>query len=127
APSTEIERGLMTALTAGSVGAGRELLGLLRQDSTRTRETLAACRLLAHWAPGDEQILAQTRDAALKDNDPVYARALLHVQRVLREPARSPAPPPLHRQSEHVESMIKLLAGPIQAGCEALGLLWQQL
>src|SRR5690606_36592908 len=54
APSTEIERGLMTALTAGSVGAGRELLGLLRQDSTRTRETLAACRLLAHWAPGDE-------------------------------------------------------------------------
>ncbi len=127
APSSEIERGLMTALTAGSVGAGRELLDLLRKDGTRTRETLAACRLLAHWAPGDEQILAQTREAALKDNDPVYARALLHVQRVLREPARSPVPPPLHRQSEHVDSMIKLLAGPIQAGCEALGLLWQLL
>lgn len=127
APNSEIERGLMTALTAGSVGAGRELLGMLRKDGSRTRETLAACRLLAHWAPGDEQILAQTREAALKDNDPVYARALLHVQRVLREPARSPGPPPLHRQSEHVESMIKLLAGPIQAGCEALGLLWQQV
>src|SRR5690606_24482926 len=104
APNSEIERGLMTALTAGSAGAGRELLGMLRKVGSRTRETLAACRLLAHWAPGDEQILAQTREAALKDNAPVYARALLHVQRVLREPARSPGPPPLHRQSEHVES-----------------------
>lgn len=127
APNSEIERGLMTALTAGSVGAGRELLDALRKDASRTRETLAVCRLLAHWAPGDEQILTHTREAALKDNDPVYARALLHALRVLREPARTPAAPPLHRQSEHVESMIKLLAGPIQAGCEALGMLWQQL
>lgn len=127
APNSEVERGLMTALTAGSVGAGRELLDMLRKDGSRTRETLAACRLLAHWAPGDEQLLTLTREAALKDNDPVYARALLHALRVLREPARSPAAPPLHRQSEHVESMIKLLAGPIQAGCEALGMLWQQL
>jgi tetratricopeptide (TPR) repeat protein len=127
APNSELERGLMTALTAGSVGAGRELLELLKKDGTRTRETLATCRLLAHWAPGDEQILAQLREAAQKDNDPVFARALLHVQRVLQKPDRSPAAPPLHRQSEHVDSMIKLLAGPTHAGCEALGVLWQHL
>lgn len=126
-PNSEVERALMTALTAGSVGAGRELLALLQQDGSRTRETLAVCRLLAYWSPGDERTLSQLRDAAKKDNDPIFARALLHAQRVLQQPERSPVAPPLHRQTEHAESMVRLLAGPPQAGCEALGVLWQHL
>ncbi len=117
----------MMALNAGTVEAGHELLALLRRSPSRTHEVLGVSRLLAHWLPGDEPTLVLLRDAALADNDPVFARALLHAQHVLSDPAHAPVAPALHRQTEHAETMVKLLAGPSQPGHEALGLVWQHV
>lgn len=126
-PTSAVEQRLMMALNAGNVDAGKELLSLLRRSPTRTREILGVTRLLAHWLPGEEATLVALRDAALADNDPVFARSLLHVQRVLVDEAHAPVAPALHRQTEHAEAMVKLLAGPSQPGHEALGLVWQHV
>jgi cellulose synthase operon protein C len=126
-PSSAMEQRLMMALNAGSVDAGHELLGLLKRSAKRTHEILGVSRLLAHWLPGDEAILVGLRDAALADNDPVFARSLLHAQRALSDPAHAPVAPALHRQTEHAEAMVQLLAGPSQPGHEALGLVWQHV
>ncbi|MCC6216126.1 MAG: hypothetical protein IT376_14775 [Polyangiaceae bacterium] len=125
APS-EAEGALWTALLRGSVEAGRELVLQLESRADRRADLAAACRKLAWLRPGDAWTLAKLHEAALADGNPVHARAVEHVLRLL-DPSQEPLEaPPLADQNEQPTAVRALLWRDVDSAAgEALAIVWE--
>jgi tetratricopeptide (TPR) repeat protein len=113
------------ALSEGSIDAGDELCSLLASARDRTRDVVRIRRQQVELEPGDIARLEMLRNAAIADDDRIYARAVEHVARALDPGAGPLPPPPLSAQTEQ-PGMLTLLAKPSQVPVgEALALLWE--
>jgi tetratricopeptide (TPR) repeat protein len=116
---------LWEALADGLTAAGDALAPLLASSPDRARDLVRVRRQQVSLEPGDMGRLESLRDAALADEDRVYARAVEHVLRAFDAGAGPLPPPPLHAQPEQ-PGIFALLARPsMDAAGEALALLWE--
>lgn len=124
-PAATGEVELRGAFGRGDLEAGLQLVSLLRQQPARTRDLVLVCRQLCDAAPGDVTLLALLHDAAGRDGDHVYARAIDHAIGVLKGTPDLVAPP-LVEQVEQPEEVNRLLMAPVRTPAgEVLGLIWQ--
>jgi tetratricopeptide (TPR) repeat protein len=120
------EASLYTALAAGSMDAGRDLVSRLEQRSDRTHDLVAVCRRLVVTQPGDAWALNQLHRAAIADKNFSYARAIEHVIGVLDPAAPTVEPPQLDTQLEQPDAVRALLLREHgSAAFEALALVWE--
>lgn len=120
------EASLYTALAAGSMDAGRDLVSRLEQRPERSHDLVAVCRRLVLTQPGDAWALHQLYRAALADKNFSYARAIEHVIGVLDPGAPAVEPPQLDTQLEQPDAVrALLLRGHASPAFEALSLVWE--
>ena len=123
--STGQEEALFTALSRGSIEAGRELIAQLENRSDRTQDLVSVCRRVAHLLPGDRAVLEKLYEATLADRNIVYARAVEHVLRAFDTAAEPLHPPPLAEQVEQPDRVRSVLFRDMTfPATEALALVW---
>jgi tetratricopeptide (TPR) repeat protein len=119
------EQALYDALRRGSIEAGLELVRQLEHRPTRAHDLVSVARRLALLQPGDMQALSRLHDAALRDRDPVYARAVEQVLSVLST-GQAVEPPSLSDQPEQPDAVRALLFREQSSrALEALSLVWE--
>jgi tetratricopeptide (TPR) repeat protein len=119
------EQALYDALRRGSIEAGMELVRQLEHRPTRAHDLVSVARRLALLQPGDVQAVSRLHDAALRDRDPVYARAVEHTLSVLTS-GQGMEPPPLSEQPEQPDAVRSLLFREQSSrALEALSLVWE--
>ncbi|HVY29274.1 MAG TPA: hypothetical protein VHB79_22095 [Polyangiaceae bacterium] len=119
------EQALYDALRRGSIEAGMELVRQLEPRPSRAHDLVSVARRLALLMPGDVQAVSRLHDAALRDRDPVYARAVEHVLSVLSG-AQGSEPPALSEQPEQPDAVRALLFREQSSrALEALSLVWE--
>jgi hypothetical protein len=119
------EQALYDALRRGSIEAGMELVRQLEHRPTRAHDLVSVARRLALLQPGDTQAVSRLHDAALRDRDPVYARAVEHTLSVLLS-GQGMDPPPLSEQPEQPDAVRALLFREQSSrALEALSLVWE--
>ncbi|HEX4477008.1 MAG TPA: hypothetical protein VH142_18085 [Polyangiaceae bacterium] len=119
------EDALLSALSRGSIEAGKELVQELENRPDRTHDLVNACRHIAHFLPGDRWVLEKLYEATLADRNIVYARAVEHVLRAFDPKAALLAPPPLAEQIEQPDRVHAVLFRDTSCpATEALRLLW---
>jgi tetratricopeptide (TPR) repeat protein len=116
---------LWEALADGLVEAGDVLAPLLASGSDRAPDMVRLRRQQALLEPGDPRRLQALREAALADDDRVYARAVEHVLRAFDPGAGPLPPPPLAHQPEHAGVFALLVRPSLDAAGEALSVLWE--
>lgn len=122
---TSGEQALYDALRRGSVDAGMDLLRQLEHRPARAHDLVSVARRLALLQPGDVQAVSRLHDAALRDRDPVYARAVEHTLSVLNS-GQGVDPPPLSEQPEQPDAVRALLFREQSSrALEALSLVWE--
>jgi hypothetical protein len=116
---------LWEALADGLVEAGDALSPLVAAGRDRAPDLVRLRRQQALLEPGDPRRLHALREAALADDDRVYARAVEHVLRAF-DPGAGPLPPPPLTQQPEQAGVFALLARPsLDAAGEALSVLWE--
>jgi tetratricopeptide (TPR) repeat protein len=119
------EQALYDALRRGSIEAGMELVRQLEHRPTRAHDLVSVARRLALLQPGDVQAVSRLHDAALRDRDPVYARAVEHTLSVLTS-GQGMEPPALSEQPEQPDAVRALLFREQSSrALEALSLVWE--
>jgi hypothetical protein len=119
------EQALYDALRRGSVDAGMDLMRQLEHRPARAHDLVSVARRLALLQPGDVQVVSRLHDAALRDRDPVYARAVEHTLSVLNS-GQGVDPPPLSEQPEQPDAVRALLFREQSSrALEALSLVWE--
>jgi hypothetical protein len=119
------EQALYDALRRGSIDAGMELWRQLEQRPARAHDLVSVARRLALLQPGDVQAVTRLHDSALRDRDPVYARAVEQVLSVLNS-GQGAEPPSLAEQPEQPEAVRALLFREQSSrALEALSLVWE--
>jgi hypothetical protein len=97
----------------------------LENRPSRAHDLVSVARRLALLLPGDVQAVSRLHDAALRDRDPVYARATEHVLSVLAS-GQGVEPPPLSDQPEQPDAVRALLFREQSSrALEALSLVWE--
>jgi tetratricopeptide (TPR) repeat protein len=123
--SGQQEETLFSALSRGSIEAGRELMAQLENRRDRTQDLVSVCRRVAHLLPGDRAILEKLYEATLADRNIVYARAVEHVLRAFDSAAEPLHPPPLADQVEQPDRVRAVLFRDMTfPATEALALVW---
>jgi lipopolysaccharide biosynthesis regulator YciM len=123
--SSSHEEALFSALSRGSIEAGRELMLQLENRRDRTQDLVSVCRRVAHHLPGDRSVLEKLYEATLADRNIVYARAVEHVLRAFDSAAEPLSPPPLADQVEQPDRVRAVLfRDMISPATEALSLVW---
>jgi tetratricopeptide (TPR) repeat protein len=116
---------LWEALADGLVDAGDVLAPQIAPFPDRRPDLVRLRRQLAMLEPGDAGRLESLRQAALADEDRVYARAIDHVLRAF-DPGAGPLPaPPLAAQPEQPGILAFLVRPSMDSAGEAIGLLWE--
>jgi cellulose synthase operon protein C len=119
------EQALYDALRRGSIDAGLELVRQLEHRPTRAHDLVSVARRLALLQPGELGAVSRLHDAALRDRDPVYARAVEHVLSVLTS-GHGTEPPPLSDQPEQPDAVRALLfKEQSSVALESLSLVWE--
>lgn len=119
------EQALYDALRRGSIDAGHELVKQLEHRPSRAHDLVSVARRLALLQPGDTHAASRLHDAALRDRDPVYARAVEHTLSVLTS-GQGIEPPPLADQPEQPDAVRALLFREQSSrALEALSLVWE--
>jgi hypothetical protein len=119
------EQALYDALRRGSIEAGFELLRQLEHRPSRAHDLVSVSRRLALLMPGDLPAISRLHEAALRDRDPVYARAVEHTLSVLNTGQVS-EPPSLSEQPEQPDAVRALLFREQSSrALEALSLVWE--
>jgi hypothetical protein len=119
------EQALYDALRRGSIEAGQELVRQLEHRPSRAHDLVSVARRLALLRPGDLQAVSRLHDAALRDRDPVYARAVEHALSVLNSGQGIEAPV-LSEQPEQPDAVRALLFREQSSrALEALSLVWE--
>jgi hypothetical protein len=115
----------LRAFDAGDVDAGMDLVASLKGQPSRSRELVKICKRVCDAQPADVALLAQLHDAACRDGDWTYGRALEHALAVLRGNLDI-EPPPLADQIEQPAEIAALLFQPTRtAAGDVLGMIWQ--
>jgi tetratricopeptide (TPR) repeat protein len=116
---------LWEALADGLVEAGDVLSPLVAVGRDRAPDLVRLRRQQALLEPGDPRRLVALREAALADDDRVYARAVEHVLRAF-DPGAGPLPPPPLAQQPEQPGVFALLGRPsLDTAGEALSVLWE--
>jgi tetratricopeptide (TPR) repeat protein len=116
---------LWEALADGLVEAGDVLSPLVSTGRDRAPDLVRLRRQQALLEPGDPRRLQALREAALADDDRVYARAVEHVLRAFDPGAGPLPPPPLAHQPEQAGIFALLVRPSLDAAGEALSVLWE--
>ncbi len=116
---------LWEALADGLVEAGDVLAPIVSAVRDRAPDLVRLRRQQALLEPGEPKRLESLREAALADDDRVYARAVEHVLRAFDPGAGPLPPPPLGHQPEQPGIFALLVRPSMDAAGEALSLLWE--
>ncbi len=116
---------LWEALADGLVEAGDVLSPLVAAGRDRAPDLVRLRRQQALLEPGEPRRLQALREAALADDDRVYARAVEHVLRAFDPGAGPLPPPPLAHQPEQAGVFALLVRPSLDAAGEALSVLWE--
>jgi hypothetical protein len=116
---------LERAVAAGSAEAASALAEFFERDSDMAAQALRMRRVAAELAPGEREPLVRLREAALRDNNVIYARALEHLLHAFE--AEAPAPPPLEAQSEQPGMLQLLLRHSAEPSGQVLTTVWESM
>jgi tetratricopeptide (TPR) repeat protein len=116
---------LWEALADGLVEAGDVLSSFVAVGRDRAPDLVRLRRQQALLEPGDPRRLHALREAAIADDDRVYARAVEHVLRAFDPGAGPLPPPPLAHQPEQAGVFALLVRPSLDASGEALSVLWE--
>lgn len=119
------EADLVSALEAGDVEAGQELLELLRRNRARSRDAVVVASHLVNLRPGDAELLGQLVAAATGNGDEAHALAVRHVLGAFGagEPVAPPALADLLEQPEATQAV--LWRGVPRDSAEILAIVWE--
>ncbi len=134
APAEEVPSGehagisdaeLVSALEAGSLEAGKELLARLLRDRSRSHDAVVVAQHLVALIPGDAAMLGLLVTAATRDKNPALALAVRHVLGAYGAGDIVHAPPPEQLVDEREEAMSLIKMGATSTMHEALGIVWE--
>jgi hypothetical protein len=121
--TSDVERGLVERLAAGSAEAGQELLTMLERHADRSADRVEIARRVAELEPGALRTLERLLSAARADRDHAYSSSVEHALRVGSASEQGLEPPVLDEVAEQSELVRGMLyRGSVTAGAQALAL-----